>query len=39
MKFHILPKEVNDLKLSLNKVVKANKEKRLITDDDRRIFA
>ncbi|WP_278353302.1 hypothetical protein [Chryseobacterium gleum] len=30
-------KEVNDLKLSLNKVVKANKDKK--TDDDRRIFA
>ncbi|CAD0218984.1 MULTISPECIES: hypothetical protein [unclassified Chryseobacterium] len=33
-------KEVNDLKLSLNKVVKANKEnKDKKTDDDRRIFA
>jgi hypothetical protein len=33
-------KEVNDLKLSLNKVVKANKEKKdKKTDDDRRIFA
>ncbi|TXI89976.1 MAG: hypothetical protein E6Q36_02425 [Chryseobacterium sp.] len=32
-------KEVNDLKLSLNKVVKANKEKKDKTDDDRRIFA
>ncbi|MFS4432325.1 hypothetical protein [Chryseobacterium sp. GVT01B] len=33
-------KEVNDLKLSLNKVVKANKEKKdRKTDDDRRIFA
>lgn len=32
-------KEVNDLKLSLNKVVKANKEKKDKKDDDRRIFA
>ncbi|TZF98909.1 hypothetical protein FW781_03020 (plasmid) [Chryseobacterium panacisoli] len=33
-------KEVNDLKLSLNKVVKANKEKKdKKADDDRRIFA
>ncbi|MEJ5049229.1 hypothetical protein WH221_05285 [Chryseobacterium culicis] len=32
-------KQVNDLKLSLNKVVKANKEKKDKTDDDRRIFA
>ncbi|MDR6462511.1 hypothetical protein [Chryseobacterium sediminis] len=43
LKYHISylnRKEVNDLKLSLNKVVKANKEKKdKKTDDDRRIFA
>lgn len=32
-------KQVNDLKLSLNKVVKTNKEKKDNIDDDRRIFA
>ncbi|MDQ1856105.1 MULTISPECIES: hypothetical protein [unclassified Chryseobacterium] len=32
-------KEINDLKLSLNKVVKTNKEKKDKIDDDRRIFA
>ncbi|MFP8892294.1 MULTISPECIES: hypothetical protein [Chryseobacterium] len=32
-------KQVNDLKLSLNKVVKTNKEKKDKLDDDRRIFA
>ncbi|REC50154.1 hypothetical protein DRF67_01060 [Chryseobacterium pennipullorum] len=37
---YLTRKEVNDLKLSLNKVVKANKEKKdKKTDDDRRIFA
>lgn len=37
---YLTRKEVNDLKISLNKVVKANKEnKDLITNDDRRIFA
>nr|WP_315035576.1 hypothetical protein [uncultured Chryseobacterium sp.] len=37
---YLTKKEVNDLKLSLNKVVKANKEKKdKKTDDDRRTFA
>ncbi|GAE64505.1 hypothetical protein SAMN05421692_0650 [Chryseobacterium indologenes] len=37
---YLTRKEVNDLKLSLNKVVKANKEKKdKKTDDDRRILA